>query len=629
MKIQVTFFAIIATALVSVSRAAETPNFVVFLADDLGWGDLGCYGHPVIQSPNLDKFAKEGVRFTQAYSSCGVCSPSRSSILTGRTPYRNGVWRWIPDGSNVHLRTSEITIPELLKPLGYQTIHSGKWHLNGKFNQPDQPQPNDHGYDWWMATQNNASPSHKNPKNFVRNGEDVGPLDGFSAPLVVDEAIHWLKNERNPNRPFFMTVWTHEPHLPIESDPEFMKLYAQLDDADLRQHHGNVTQLDYAFGKLMKVLDEQALGDNTFVIFTSDNGPEGKTDKKGRTRGSTGGLRGRKRDSHEGGIRVPAIVRWPGKVDTGIENSVPIIGSDIFSTVLDIAGIDPPKDRTIDGVSILPALAGQKLNRTVPLFWRTHIAPEKSRAAMRIDNWKIVADSSFTNFQLFDIEKDWQEQFDLATSEPEKLAEMKSKFLEVWDDIEAEGPSGWWKNAPPERKKKNGKRLADGKDETGDWDSVKGGTVKKSEFGYLLTAEQSEAFAVKKLAQPLRGVATYRLKYRTATSQGTKNACFCFGTGATNSELIKAGTMIGRKQHGVFNGNWNNIPKGDSRKVELSPSATFDAKVKIDLENKLITLTVDQTAITHKLSSDVNRVTHIGIYAKGTNSEFTMPEKVE
>ena len=144
----------------SASRSANgKPNFVVFLTDDQGWGDLGCYGHPLIQSPNLDKFARQGMRFTQCYAACSVCSPSRSSILTGRTPYRNGVWRWIPSGSQYHLRISEITVTQLLHDRGYATCHAGKWHLNGKFNSADQPQPNDHGYDWWLATQNNAAPA--------------------------------------------------------------------------------------------------------------------------------------------------------------------------------------------------------------------------------------------------------------------------------------------------------------------------------------------------------------------------------------------------------------------------------------------------------------------------------------
>ena len=213
-------------ALSSLLRGGEPgrPNVIVFLADDLGYGDLGCYGHPRIRTPNLDAFARQGVRLTQCYAASAVCSPSRSAILTGRTPHRNGVYTWIAEGSEVHLRTSEIALPKLLKQAGYATCHVGKWHLNGKFNDPAQPQPGDHGYDHWMATQNNAAPSHKDPANFVRDGTAVGPLDGYSAPLVVDEAIHWL-SRRDKSKPFFLAVWTHEPHLPIETDPRFQEPY--------------------------------------------------------------------------------------------------------------------------------------------------------------------------------------------------------------------------------------------------------------------------------------------------------------------------------------------------------------------------------------------------------------------
>jgi len=442
--------------------AAEqgAPNVLVFLADDLGWGDLACYGHPQIQTPNLDRFATQGMRFTQSYSACGVCSPSRSAILTGRTPYRNGVFRWIPENHYCHLRTSEITIAELLKERGYATCHVGKWHLNGMFNSPAQPQPNDHGFDHWLATQNNAAPSHRDPSNFVRNGEAVGPLQGYSAGLVVDEAIRWLDGIRDKSKPFYLQVWTHEPHLPIESDPRFLALY-DTEDVGLKQHHGNVTQLDDAFGRMMRALDEMQLTDSTIVFFTSDNGPEGTGlpdaqhpgSQRDRTRGSTGGLRGRKRDDFEGGIRVPGLVRWPGHIQPGSVSDTPVVGTDIFATVCDIVRIPLPPDRVIDAVSLRPAFTGQPIPRQRPMYWRTHISSPDSRVAVRVGDWKIVADDSLSKFLLFHLRDDPHEEHDLAAAQPERFAEMKQTLLATDAEVLSDGPD-WWKRDTADRPRK-------------------------------------------------------------------------------------------------------------------------------------------------------------------------------
>ena len=429
---------------------ADKPNIIVFLADDLGHGDLGCQGHPRIKSPNLVAFAKQGARLTTCYSASAVCSPSRSAILTGRTPHRNGVYTWIAEGSEVHLRTSEITLPKLLKAEGYATAHVGKWHLNGKFNSPEQPQPGDHGYDHWMATQNNAAPSHKNPVNFVRNGKAVGALEGFSAPLVVDEAVRWLDKSRDTNKPFFLAVWTHEPHLPIESDPKFQEPYKDLPE-DFRQHHGNVSQLDHAFGTLMRALDDRQLTNNTAVFFTADNGPEGDG-TKGRTRGVTGGLRGRKRSMHEGGIRVPGMVRWPGTIKPGTVCTTPVVGSDLFPTILEMCGAKPPTDRIIDGISVLPALTGKApvLERKVPLFWRLDMAPprEKATMAMRDGDFKVLASADFKNVELYDLAKDPAETTNLNDSQPERAASMRDRLKALNAGIESEGPD-WWRRLSP------------------------------------------------------------------------------------------------------------------------------------------------------------------------------------
>ena len=425
----------------AITSDAKQPNIVVFLADDMGWGDSSTYGNKIIKTPNLDKLAAQGMKFTQGYSACGVCSPSRSAILTGRTPYRNGVWRHLSGNHEAHLRTSEITYPELLKGIGYQTCHVGKWHLLSKqqFDNPKYPMPDQHGYDYWMATQNNAIPSHKNPNNFIRNGEPVGETDSYSAPFVADEAINWLTKVRDPAKPFVLSVWVHEPHKPIATDIKFSDKYEGQSKRD-KTYFGNISQLDYALGKVMEALDTQGVADNTLFIFSSDNGPVPSVG------GSSGGLRGNKRNDFEGGVRVPFVARWPGHIKPGSVNDTPVIGSDIFSTVLDIVNIPLPTDRTIDGASLLSVFEGKPADRKVPMFWRTHVSGAQDRVALRVGDWKIVGNDTLTEFMLFDVQNDWQEKNDLSKKQPEKFAEMKQILLKTWADIVEEGPNEWWEN---------------------------------------------------------------------------------------------------------------------------------------------------------------------------------------
>lgn len=423
------------------AEKTQRPNIVVVVADDMGWGDSATYGHKHIKSPNLDKLAAQGAKFTQCYSAAGVCSPSRSAILTGRTPYRNGVWRHLSGSHKAHLRASEITYPKLLKGVGYETCHVGKWHLLAKpqFNNKDFPQIGDHGYDYWMSTHNNAEPSHANPTNFYRNGEPVGELKGYSAPLVADEAIHWLKEVRDETKPFVLSVWFHEPHKPIATDIKFSSLYPDQ-NKKLSKYYGNISQLDYALGKIMETLDSESISDNTLIIFTSDNGPvisEG---------GETAGLRGHKRSDFEGGIRVPGIMRWPNHIEAGSVIETPVVGTDIFSTVLDILEIPLPADRTIDGVSLLPVFEGKPIERKVPLFWRTHVSGADNRLALRKGDFKIVSNDTLTKFYLFNIKEDMKEENDLATEMPEKMVEMKDLIIKTWEDIKKEGPNEWWES---------------------------------------------------------------------------------------------------------------------------------------------------------------------------------------
>ena len=427
------------------AMAEDRPNIVLFLADDMGYGELGCYGNPDAITPNLDRFAGEGLRLTDCHAASSVCSPARSSLLTGRTPFRNGVFTWIPSGSPIHLRTSERALPKLLKQAGYDTCHVGKWHLNGLFNSQEQPQPSDHGYAWWLATQNNAAPSHAFPNNFVRNGKAVGKVNDYSAPFIAQEAVSWLETKRDPTKPFFLAVWTHEPHYPIASAERYQKLHAGIEDIQERTYRANITQLDDAFGTVMKTLDNLGVSDSTLVFFTSDNGPEGAGDR-GPGRGLAGTLRGRKRSMYEGGHRVPGIVRWPDHIEPGSESDLPIIGSDFFPTALAAAGVDLP-EKTLDGVNLLPAIEGNPVERPNPLYWRWG-----GSVAYREGPWKIVVDESFEKPELYNLDSDVAETVNWVADEPERLAGMMQRLREYTQEVEVEAPD-WWKNQSWRKKK--------------------------------------------------------------------------------------------------------------------------------------------------------------------------------
>ncbi len=465
----VTLFGAMLACLPLHAKEGKRPNLVVVLCDDLGYGDLACYGHPKIKTPYLDQMAKEGIRFTDFYSTAPVCSPSRVGLLTGRSPNRAGVYDWIPGGRSVHMRASEVTIPQLLKKAGYATCMSGKWHCNGKFNSPQQPQPDAAGFDHWFATQNNASPSHENPRNFVRNGKAVGPMKGFSCQLVMDEALAWLQKQRakDAEQPFFMYVAFHEPHEPVASPK---KMVAQYDGVaknhNQAQYFANVTNLDAAVGKLMKALKDMKVDEDTLVVFTSDNGPETLLrygPRSGRSYGVPTPLRGMKLWTTEAGFRVAGIMRWPSRIKAGQVIKHPVSALDFLPTFCELAGTKPPQDLALDGTSFLPALDNKPIARTKPLVWVYYNALNKRRVAMRDGNWKVLAKlnigklnkvdgrneaqikgATLSDFQVFDLSKDIGEREDLGKANPSKLAELK-KRLEVHYKELVEG-SHVWKN---------------------------------------------------------------------------------------------------------------------------------------------------------------------------------------
>lgn len=413
----------------------------------------------------LDNFARDGVRFTDCYASAPVCSPSRAGLLTGRAPDRTGVYDWIPGNSAMHLRQQEVTFARVLKDAGYTTCHVGKWHLNGLFNSAQQPQPGDHGFDHWFSTQNNAAPTHMNPVNFVRDGQAVGPVMGNSSSVIVDEALSWLG--RVPKeKPYCLFVCFHAPHEPISTDREFLGLYARASGGQA-QYYGSVSELDQNFGRLMRYIDEsRKQRDETFVMFTSDNGPEtlNRYPDAWRSYGSPGPLRGMKLHMYEGGYRVPGIARWPRAMKQGSVSAEPVSNVDILPTLCSLAGAKLPSGRTIDGANILPALEGKPLQRQVPLHWHYFNAMSAPVATMRDGDWKVLGIDTkrearqpgaawkpesmakvkaieLNSFELYNLKEDPAEKNNLAEKDPKRLKQMSDRLTKLQREVKAEGVS--------------------------------------------------------------------------------------------------------------------------------------------------------------------------------------------
>jgi arylsulfatase A len=423
----------VAATCFAAAQPAQTPNIVILYADDLGYGDLGCYGHPEIATPNLDELAAEGMLFTDAYAGSAVCAPSRASLLSGRSTPRHGV-ETHKQGSN--FADAEVTIAEVLKGQGYSTFAAGKWHVGSRNNADEQ------GFDHWLLTGNNALPSHENPDGFARNGTSAD-VTGFSCDIIVDEAIGWLDglpgNARGePDSPVFLYLPFHNPHEPVASARQYLDQYAHL-DYPFQDYYANVTHLDAAIGRLLDDLEDRGMTDNTLVVFSSDNGPQG-LEEYSRAKGQAGTpahLRAIKARMYEGGIRVPMIIRWPGQIPAGSRNYQMVSQVDLAPTVAAITGSELLDEVTIDGVDIRPLFSGGTVSRTYPLYWS--FPPSYTRIdlriAMRFGDWKLMTDHDFSRWELYHLRSDAGERNNLAHREPAKLAEMQAIFTAYRNEL--------------------------------------------------------------------------------------------------------------------------------------------------------------------------------------------------
>lgn len=450
---------LLSLGLASIRPAAATddpPNILFIFADDWGWGDLGCHGHPYVRTPNIDRLAREGTDFHRFTVASGVCSPSRTAVMTGHFPARyniDGHFAWAKSNAKRNmpdwLDPDVITLPRILQDAGYATAHFGKWHLSNNMI-PDSPTPDVYGYDTYGA--------------FNCAGEQI--------PVHEDSrnAIKFIQQCNESQKPFFVNLWIHEPHTPFHTVPKYRWWFRDGNLSETDEIYASVlAHADDRIGDVLDTLDRLKISENTLVIFTSDNGPARSSSTAELTlmhdtatgagygiaaaKGITAGRKAFKAALFEGGINVPFIVRWPGKVSADVVNNQSMISAvDLLPTFCEIAGADLPTGYQPDGISQARTLTGDDVEkdsgRAKPLFWKMQARwpPAKSKPyhwvayATLDERWKLLANQDLSHTELYDVVADPLELNDLAESHTDVTKSLLDS-IRAWQTTLPQNPN--------------------------------------------------------------------------------------------------------------------------------------------------------------------------------------------
>ncbi|MFW6414235.1 MAG: sulfatase [Verrucomicrobiota bacterium] len=440
----------------------EKPNIILIMCDDLGYGDTGFNGNEIIKTPYLDALRSEGARFTRFFAGGPVCSPTRGTCLTGRHYSRYGVTH----ANKGCLPVQEITLPRVCKDKGYRTGHFGKWHLgtmttsvhDSNRGGPEHPEefspPWLHGFDTCFSTEAKVptwnpmiTPDEKGPKGYRwgepgtrfgtyywdEKGERVEEnLAGDDSRVIVDRAEPFIRECASAQTPFLATVWFHTPHTPVVAGSEYRALYSEYTEEE-QHYYGCITAMDEQVGRINNLIKELGIEDDTMIWFCSDNGPEGGEElaRNGRSRGVTGGLRGRKRSLFNGGVGVPALLKWPRQVKAGAEFNMPCSTLDYLPTITDLLNYSMPDNRPIDGITLLPLLRHEQQGRRKPIpyrFLERQSAMFGSPTFALMDNqFKYLTNLSEDGAEdmLFDLDADMAESSNVIEEHRERRAEMR------------------------------------------------------------------------------------------------------------------------------------------------------------------------------------------------------------
>jgi arylsulfatase A-like enzyme len=428
------------------ARAAEdpTPNIVLIMTDDMGWSDLASYGAPDIRTPNIDSLARDGVKLTDFYSNGVLCSPTRAGLISGRYQQRYGLETALPNAATAQERgldANGMTLPQLMKDAGYATALVGKWHLGYEDNQS----PNAHGFDYFFGLKSGYHDyyTHNAGDGKPDLWENDTPISeaGYMTDLITARATRFI--EQNSAEPFFIDVAYNAPHWPYQV-PDHPSEAPNNARHVLPHEAGTSTRADYVamvermddgVGQILATLERLSLAGNTIVIFTNDNG--------GEWLANSAPLFNRKTTVWEGGIRVPALIRWPGHIPSGSVSDQVGITMDLTASLLAAAGAEVPTGATLEGINLFPILEGRAAEVERSLFWR---GTDSSERAVRSGDWKLVVDGS-KEF-VFDIRRDISERNDLANRRQD-VAQRLRALLDAWEkDVDAEAIAGGFKPAP-------------------------------------------------------------------------------------------------------------------------------------------------------------------------------------
>ena len=435
-----------------VANAAARPNILFIFADDWGWGDLSCHGHPYVKTPHIDRLAREGTDYSRFVVASPVCSPSRTAVMTGHFPARyniDGHFAWVPSNARRNmpdwLDPKAPLLSRFFQQGGYATAHFGKWHLSNDMI-PDSPLPSEYGFDAYGA--------------FNCAGEQMPVHED------ADHAIAFIEESVKSKKPFFINLWMHEPHTPFHTQPKYRWRFRDLEERD-NIYASVLSHADDRIGSVLDTLDRLGLTENTLVVFSSDNGPAraaGPVELElmhdtatgagygiAASKGITGGRKGYKASLYEGGIGVPFIVRWPGKVAAGkVDNRSIISAVDLLPTFCEVARVTSPASYKPDGASQVSALTGQgPAVRDKPLFWKFPSPwpaqsgkPEHWASYVVLDqNWKLLVNKDSSYVEIYDILKDPLEKENLKGEQPEVVDQLLKK-LEAWKGTLPTKPTG-------------------------------------------------------------------------------------------------------------------------------------------------------------------------------------------